>query len=323
MTKPFSLDTHTVYVSTSIGIAAYPFDTDNADSLVGCADQAMYAAKEQGRNGFSFFTPAMQQQAQTRLLLANDLRDALAKGQLQVHYQPIVDIASGAIVKAEALLRWQHPQRGMVAPDQFISIAEENGLIHDIGDWVFRQAVETARRWNADGRLIRQISVNLSPRQFIKGDFYVSWLAYLEQSGVSPEHIVFEITEGLLLDDRPDILQIINRLGDVGIQVALDDFGTGYSAMAYLKKFPIDYLKIDRSFVRDLESDPNDRAIAEAIVVMAHKLGLKTIAEGVETVGQRKLLAAVGCEFVQGYLYAKPMPAAEFLTFTLETARFS
>nr|WP_305888661.1 EAL domain-containing protein [Methylomonas sp. SURF-2] len=315
MTKPFCLDGHTVYVSTSIGIAAYPFDTDSADGLVGCADQAMYAAKEQGRNGFSFFTPAMQQQAHTRLLLANDLRDALAKEQLQVHYQPIVDVAGGAIVKAEALLRWRHPRRGMVPPDQFISIAEENGLIHDIGDWVFRQAVQTAKRWNADGRLARQISVNLSPRQFIKGDFYISWLAYLEHNGVPPEHIVIEITEGLLLDDRPDILQIINRLGDAGIQVSLDDFGTGYSAMAYLKKFPIDYLKIDRSFVRDLESDPNDRAIAEAIVVMAHKLGLKTIAEGVETEGQRDLLAAVGCEFVQGYLYAKPMPEAEFLAF--------
>lgn len=321
MTKPFRLDTHTVYVSTSIGIAVYPFDTDTADGLVGCADQAMYAAKELGRNGFSFFTPAMQQQAQTRLTLANDLRDALAKGQLQVHYQPIVDIASGAIVKAEALLRWRHPERGMVPPNQFISIAEENGLIHEIGDWVFRQAVETAKRWNADSRVVRQISVNLSPRQFIKGDFYVSWLTHLEQAGVAPEHIVIEITEGLLLDDRPDILQIINRLGQAGMQVALDDFGTGYSAMAYLKKFPIDYLKIDRSFVRDLESDPNDRAIAEAIVVMAHKLGLKTIAEGVETVGQRDLLAAVGCEFLQGYLYAKPMPATELLAFALDTAK--
>jgi EAL domain-containing protein (putative c-di-GMP-specific phosphodiesterase class I) len=285
--------------------------------LVGCADQAMYAVKERGRNGFSFFTPAMQQLAQNRLLLANDLRDALVKGQLQVHYQPIIDIASGEIVKAEALLRWYHPERGMVAPDQFISIAEENGLIHGIGDWVFRQAVETARRWNADGRQARQISVNLSPRQFIRGDFYTSWLAHLEQSGLAAKHIVIEITEGLLLDDRPDILQIINRLGETGIQVALDDFGTGYSAMAYLKKFPIDYLKIDRSFVRDLENDPNDRAIAEAIVVMAHKLGLKTIAEGVETTGQRDLLAAVGCEFVQGYLYAKPMPASELLTFAL------
>ncbi|AEF98514.1 diguanylate cyclase/phosphodiesterase with PAS/PAC and GAF sensor(s) [Methylomonas methanica MC09] len=323
MNKPFSLDIHTVYVSTSIGIAAYPFDTVNADGLIGCADQAMYAVKEHGRNGFGFFTPAMQQQAQTRLLLANDLRDALVKGQLQVHYQPIVDVASGEIVKAEALLRWLHPQRGWVPPDQFISIAEENGLIHDIGDWVFRQAVGTARLWNADARVARQISVNLSPRQFIKGDFYASWLAYLEQSGVAPEHIVIEITEGLLLDDRPDILQTINRLGNLGMQVALDDFGTGYSAMGYLKKFPIDYLKIDRSFVRDLESDSNDRAIAEAIVVMAHKLGLKTIAEGVETVGQRDLLASVGCEFVQGYLYAKPMPERELLAFALETAPFS
>lgn len=321
MVRPFMLGEHTAYISASIGIAGYPLDADNAESLIGCADQAMYAAKEQGRNNFSFFTAAMQQEVQARLLLANDLRDALGKNQLQVWYQPIVDIATGQVSKAEALLRWKHPVRGMVPPDKFIPVAEENGLIHEIGDWVFRQAVAVAQRWNADGQHRRQISVNLSPRQFTKGNIDTVWLEHLQQLGFDPAHIVVEITEGLLLDDRSEIMEKLVRFGASGMQVALDDFGTGYSAMAYLKKFPIDYLKIDRSFVRDLETDPSDRAIAEAIVVMARKLGLKVIAEGVETAGQRDLLAAVGCEYVQGYLYAKPMPKEEFMKYVAINAQ--
>ncbi len=315
MAQPFYLGEHTAYISASIGIAGYPLDADNAESLIGCADQAMYAAKELGRNNFSFFTATMQQQVQARMLLANDLRDALEKQQLHVWYQPIVDIATGEVVKAEALLRWKHPLRGMVPPDQFIPVAEENGLIHDIGDWVFRQAVEVGRRWNADGKTTRQISVNLSPRQFVKGHFDAVWLEHLKKTDTDPAYITIEITEGLLLDDRPEIMEKLARLGMAGMQVALDDFGTGYSAMAYLKKFPIDYLKIDRSFVRDLEIDPGDRAIAEAIVAMAHKLGLKTIAEGVETAVQRDILAAVGCEYVQGYFYAKPMDEDAFMKY--------
>lgn len=315
MSRPFHLGEHTAYVTASIGIAGYPLDADGAESLIGRADQAMYAAKEQGRNNFSFFTSAMQQQVQARMLLANDLRDALVNDQLQVWYQPIVDIATGEVVKAEALLRWKHPLRGMVPPDKFIPIAEENGLIHDIGNWVFRQAVQVVQRWNAGSRFQRKISVNLSPRQFLKGNLDAAWLEHLKLLDFDPAQITIEITEGLLLDDRPEIMKTLSRLGMAGMQVALDDFGTGYSAMAYLKKFPINYLKIDRSFVRDLETDPGDRAIAEAIVVMAHKLGIKVIAEGVETTSQRDLLAAVGCEYVQGYLYGKPMPEDDFIKF--------
>ena len=318
MAQPFYLGDHTAYVTASIGIAGYPLDADGAESLIGCADQAMYAAKAQGRNNFRFFTSAMQQQVQARMLLANDLHDALVNDQFQVWYQPIVDIATGEVVKAEALLRWKHPLRGMVPPDKFIPIAEENGLIHDIGDWVFCQAVQMVQRWNAGSQFRRQISVNLSPRQFLNGNLDAAWLEHLKQLDVDPAQITIEITEGLLLDDRPEIMQTLARLGLSGMQVALDDFGTGYSAMAYLKKFPIDYLKIDRSFVRDLEIDPGDRAIAEAIVVMAHKLGIKVIAEGVETTGQRDLLAAVGCEYVQGNFYGMPMPEEDFLTFVAQ-----
>ncbi|MGZ5015695.1 MAG: PAS domain S-box protein [Methylobacter sp.] len=319
MARPFRIGEHIAYVSASIGIAGYPQDADNVETLMGCADQAMYAAKQAGRNSFSFFTRRMQEQAQQRLHLTGDLRDALGKGQLEVYYQPIIDVASSLPVKAEALLRWRHPQHGMVSPEQFIPIAEETGLIQEIGTWVFREAADTVKRWNAltEEEGMRQISVNMSPRQFVRGNPDVLCIEYLQAIGLNPKAVVIEITEGLLLDDQADVLNKLRHFHEAGMELALDDFGTGYSAMAYLKKFNIDYIKIDRSFVRDLETDPSDRAIAEAIVAMAHRLGLKVIAEGVETEGQRALLMAVGCEYVQGYLYAKPMPAEMFLEYVL------
>jgi len=316
MARPFLLGEHNAYVSASIGIASYPQDADNAEVLIGCADQAMYAAKDMGRNCFSFFTHGMLEQARQRLELVNDLRSALGAGQLEVYYQPIIDIVSGRAVKAEALLRWHHPELGSVAPDRFIPIAEETDLIQEIGAWVFREASDTAKRWQALSREDGvQISVNMSPRQFTKDSGVQAFIDYLRAIDLDPAHIVVEITEGLLLDDCSAVTEKLELLRSVGIQLSLDDFGTGYSAMAYLKKFNIDYLKIDRSFVRDLETDPGDRAIAEAIVVMAHRLGLKVIAEGVESEGQRALLMAVGCEYVQGYLYAKPMPVEAFLAY--------
>jgi len=318
MTSPFHLEEHVAYTSASIGIASYPADAGSITALMSAADQAMYAAKSNGRNCFSFFTPAMQQQAQQRLSLGNELRDAISKEQLHIFLQPIVDITSGHIVKAEALIRWKHPQHGMVPPDKFIPIAEEMGLIHEIGDWVFHQAVQAIQRWleisttdNGDC----QISINVSARQFTHADLGMAWISHLSALGIPMRHIVIEITESLLLGDETDVRNKLQRFRDAGMNIALDDFGTGYSSMSYLKKFNIDFLKIDRSFVRDLETDPNDRAIAEAIVVMAHKLGLKTIAEGVETERQKVMLAEVGCDYVQGYFYAKPMPVEEFMAF--------
>ncbi|MRV72800.1 EAL domain-containing protein [Duganella sp. FT92W] len=312
--RPLQLDGHTAYVSGSIGIASYPADAGSVEQLTTYADRAMYAAKEEGRNAYRFFTPPMHQQAKSRLLLANDLRQALADGQLQIWLQPIVDLSTGRVCKAEALLRWQHPVHGMVPPGQFIPIAEETGIIVELGNWIFRQAAAAARQWleQGDGAPC-QVSVNVSPRQFVSDTLVDTCLAALRELDVPPHSMVIEITEGLLLTDRADIVDKLARLRSAGMQLALDDFGTGYSAMAYLKKFNIDYLKVDRSFVRDLDADPSDKAIAEAIIVMAHKLGLKTIAEGVETVAQRDLLALVGCDMVQGYLYARPMPVAEFL----------
>jgi diguanylate cyclase (GGDEF)-like protein/PAS domain S-box-containing protein len=319
LSQPFQFENQVAYVSASIGIACYPDDADNLNTLVSRADQAMYAAKAQGRNGYCFFTPFIQEQALYRMRIANDLRMALQENQLAVHYQPIVDAASGQVVKAEALLRWHHPTLGDIRPDIFIPLAEENGTIYDIGDWVFQQAAALTQRWKdrrqsrGRGALACQVSVNISPRQFSRGQVETAWINHLQAIGLEPASMVVEITEGLLLDDRSGMTERLRRIREAGIQVALDDFGTGYSAMSYLKKFSLDYLKIDRSFVRDLALNLNDRAIAEAIIVMAHKLGLRTIAEGVETTEQRELLKAAGCEFIQGYLYAKPLPEEDFL----------
>ncbi|QPK64586.1 EAL domain-containing protein [Methylomonas sp. LL1] len=319
--QPFHLGQFNAFVSASIGIAIYPQDAGDTETLIGCADQAMYFAKEDGRNNYRFFTGGMLEQAQQRLQLAGDLREALALGQFELHYQPIMTITGGQAVKAEALLRWRHPRLGMVPPDQFIAIAEETGLIETIGAWVFREAVLLAKRWNAlaGPDHSRQISINMSPRQFAKGNGDRMAIDCLRACGLASSHIAIEITEGLLLDDGRDITGQLERLRNAGIEISLDDFGTGYSSMAYLKKFNIDYLKIDRSFVRDLETDPGDRAIAEAIVVMAHRLDLKVIAEGVETEAQQAVLAAVGCEYVQGYLYARPMPAEQFMAFVSQS----
>jgi EAL domain-containing protein (putative c-di-GMP-specific phosphodiesterase class I) len=240
------------------------------------------------------------------------------KEQFQIYLQPIIDNATGCVVKAETLLRWHHPRHGMVLPERFIPIAEESGLIHDIGNWVFRQAAKAMSNWLAISNVDAsecQVSVNMSARQFAQSDIGVSWIDYLATINVPANHMVIEITESLLLGDEADIMKKLNRLREAGFRLALDDFGTGYSAMSYLKKFHIDYLKIDHSFVRDLETDPNDRAITEAIIVMAHKLGLKTIAEGVETEQQKAILTEVECDYLQGYLFAKPMPIEEFLSF--------
>lgn len=318
LAMPFELNGELAYVSASIGITIYPNDAEDLESLLKNADQAMYSAKEQGRNSFSYFTGSMQATAQKRLQLSNDLHGALAANQLEVYFQPIVDLASGRIVKAEALLRWHHPLFGMISPTQFIAIAEDTGLISELGDWVFRESAHMVKRWHGSGALgaagtgLVQISVNKSPRQFLTGNTHETWVDYLKGIGLPARCINIEITEGLLLDDRPEVANKLTLFGDAGISISLDDFGTGYSAMSYLKKFHIDYLKIDQSFVRDLAADPGDKAIAEAIIVMAHKLGIKVIAEGVETAEQRAILIAAGCDYGQGFLFSRPCPAVDF-----------
>ncbi len=314
LAKPFRLGDEMAYVSASIGITLHPDDASEAEDLLKNADQAMYAAKNGGRNRFSYFTQSMQQAAQARLRLSNELRGALAAGQFKVYYQPIVDMATGRINKAEALIRWQHPKLGMVSPAEFIPLTEETGLIVEIGDWVFRESAHQLKLWRALYNAGFQISVNVSPVQLGNtiGSSYQDWFGYLQGLGLPGQSVVIEITEGLLLGADPGITGKLLEFRDAGIQVSIDDFGTGYSSLSYLKKFDIDYLKIDQSFVRDLVTDPDDMALSEAIIVMAHKLGLKVIAEGVETEAQRKLLAEAGCDYAQGYLFSKPVPAEKF-----------
>ncbi len=317
LTAPFTLEGEIGYVSASVGITLFPNDAADVDSLLKNADQAMYASKAGGRNRFSYFTGSMQTMAKTRQQLSNDLRVALAAGQFEIYLQPIIELRTERVLKAEALLRWHHPQLGMVSPGEFIPIAEETGLINEIGDWVFRESAGIVKSWqsrSADPLLAPvQISVNKSPRQFFVDNTHETWIEHLKSIDLPGSCMVIEITEGLLLEDRPEIAEKLLQFRNAGIQISLDDFGTGYSAMAYLKKFPIDFLKIDQSFVRDMATDPGDLAIVEAIIVMAHKLGLKVIAEGVETVEQRDLLLAAGCDYGQGYLFARPLPVADLM----------
>jgi len=311
--EPFKLDGDVAYVTASIGVTCYPNDGVEIDELLKNADQSMYAAKANGRNGFSYFSPKMQAVAKERMKLANDLRSALSNNQLWVAYQPIIEIKSEKIVKAEALIRWQHPEYGLVGPDQFISIAEHTGLINDIGEFVFRSATQAVKRWQETYDTEFQVSINVSPVQFNdKSNKFKPWYQQLTGLGLAGKSIVVEITEGLLLEASTIIQDKLLEFRDAGIQVALDDFGTGYSALSYLKKFDIDYIKIDQSFVRKLSSKSEDFALCEAMIVMAHKLGLKVIAEGVETKGQQKLLKDMNCDYAQGYLISKPVPKEAF-----------
>jgi EAL domain-containing protein (putative c-di-GMP-specific phosphodiesterase class I) len=292
------------------------------EDLLKHADQAMYAAKGAGRNRFSYFTAALQVAALNRMRLTNDLRSAIKGEQLRLYFQPIVDLKTGRIRKAEALLRWQHPQRGLVSPLEFIPLAESSGLIVDIGQWVFNESIRWVQRWRDVVDAQFQVSLNQSPVEFQReGGSYDVWLRTLRQLNVPGQAIVVEITEGLLLDASSMVTDKLLQLRDAGIQVALDDFGTGYSSLSYLNKFDIDYLKIDRSFVSNLAPDSSDMALSEAIIVMAHKLGLQVIAEGVETAQQRDLLAGAGCDHAQGYLFDRPLPVEEFDAMLMARAR--
>ena len=313
LSEPFHLHENISYITASIGITLYPSDSLYIEALLKNADQAMYAAKHLGRNRYSYFTPSMQKNAQTRMMLTRDLRTALANDQFLVYFQPIVSLKGEELTKAEALIRWQHPERGLVSPAEFIPIAEETGMIVEIGDWVFRQAAKHSARWRAAHHEKFQISVNVSPVQFHnQGINYQTWFDHLKELGLQGQSIVVEITEGLLLDAHSAIISQLLAFRDAGIGVSIDDFGTGYSSLSYLKKFDIDYLKIDQSFVRNLTDGSDDLILCEAIIVMAHKLGLRVIAEGVETAEQSDLLKTAGCDFAQGYLYSRPLPTEEF-----------
>lgn len=311
-----------VFVTVSIGISQYPEDAVSVDELIQHADLAMYDAKSHGRNQVRYFSSELREALSQKASLTRDLRMALKHGELRDYYQPIVNLHTEKVVKAEALMRWQHPERGLISPAVFIPVAEETGDIVAMGDWIFHQALQRAMLWQSLLDDEFAISVNKSPVQFVnQSGSQHDWGGALRQSGLEGKRIVVEITEGLLLNPDPVVEQRLLEFRDMGIQVALDDFGTGYSSLSYLNKFDIDYLKIDQSFTRNLKAGNQSYVLCEAIIVMAHKLGLKVIAEGVETALQRDLLKDIHCDYAQGFFYSPPVTAEVFEQMLLQQAR--
>jgi diguanylate cyclase (GGDEF)-like protein/PAS domain S-box-containing protein len=309
--QPIVIGAHSLRVGAHIGIGVYLEDSTDTASLMRYADVAMAKVEKGAGDGFLFYSEEMDQRAKDHLRLETELRAALAGGQLELHYQPKVSLRSGRIVGAEALIRWRHPERGMVAPDEFIPLAEETGLIFEIGGWVLEEACRQIRAWKDDGLAMPPVAVNLSARQFDRR-LPARVLDVLDRHGVLPEQIMLEITESLLVGGADNVIAIMNELVAMGLALALDDFGTGYSSLAYLKKFPISTLKIDRSFVVGLPYEENDCAIARAIVTMAQQLRQEIVAEGVETAEQMAFLRDLGCDQLQGYLFSPAVTAAEF-----------
>jgi len=322
LAQPFLISNRNFYLTTSIGITVHPNDARNAEDLIKHADQAMYAAKTAGRNRFMYFSGDMQQSVERRRSLINDLHGALQRNEFSIHYQPIIDLKTGLATKAEALLRWTHPVHGPIKPLDFIPLLEETGVVHEIGEWVFDQTASQALR--VEGLLGRpmQISVNISTAQFSpRGYGAIDWARKLSSLEGPKSRVAIEITESMLVQDPKSVKERLAEFRENGIGISVDDFGTGFSSLAYLKMFNIDYLKIDASFTRGVVDDENDQALTEAIIVMAHKLGIKTIAEGVETEGQRQALANMGCDYAQGYLFSPPLPSAEFEQYLLKRER--
>ena len=318
----FCTDAHNLSVTTSIGVAVYPDDGDDVVELIKSADVALYHAKEMGRNNYQFHTADMNARALEMLLMEHDLRRALEQEQFLLHYQPQVDINTGQITGAEALIRWRHPERGLVSPAQFIPIAEERGLIVPIGEWVIREACRQNREWQGSGLPLIAVAVNISALQFQQKDLPQKVARILQDCGFASEHLEFELTESAVIRDAETTISTMGKLKSVGLRLALDDFGTGYSSLNQLKRLPLDTLKIDQSFVRGLPDDPDDVAISTAIIGMGKALKLKVIAEGVETEAQREILRSAGCDEIQGYLVAKPLPAADFVLFAREKNPF-
>jgi len=314
LAEPYHLDEQVVHVSASIGIALYPDDTTELEALIKHADQAMYDAKRLGRNRYSRFTKTLHDKAQQRLRLSNDLRKALQENQFLLYFQPILDLKTNKIAKVETLLRWDHPEQGVLFPEKFISLAEDIGMINEIGSWVCCESIKWKNKWNQFVDPDLQVSINMSPLQFkVSNDtFGKDWLDMCVSTKEKNVNLIIEITESALLNAEPNVLTKLNILRDKGIEISLDDFGTGYSSLSYLRKFHIDYLKIDKSFIQNIENDSNDIVLCEAIVAIAQKLKLKVIAEGIETWSQHELVAKIGCDFGQGFLYSTPVPAEEF-----------
>jgi len=321
--QPYKLDARDTYVSASVGISLFPADGDNPEALVMNADTAMYRAKEQGRNSYQYFTREMNERALARVQMEAAMHRAIERKQFLLHYQPMVDLKSRLICGFEALLRWQHPEKGLVLPGEFVPVLEDAGLIVPVGEWVLREVCGQIQTWQREGLAVKPVTVNVSARQFQQKDFEATVRRVLRETRVDSSLIQFELTESLLMSDPEGAARTLRGLKDSGLRIAVDDFGTGYSSLAYLKRFPIDALKIDRTFVRDITTDPEDATITLAIIGLAHNLKLRVIAEGVETREQLDLLAADGCDEIQGYYFSVPTTAEECAKMLKENRRLA
>jgi len=312
MTRPLKIGGKEYHLSGSIGIAVYPKDGIDSSSLLKNADIAMYRAKASGRNTFQFYSNEIDVHSVDRLSLENELRQAVARREIEVHYQPKVDIQTGRIAGAEALVRWRHPQRGMLQPGDFIFVAEEAGLISSIGCCVLETVCADIAQWR-DARLPpTRVAINLSAQQFADSRLLDNLNRVLRETGCDPQLLEFEITESVVMTDPEKALHLLEQIKNYGITLAIDDFGTGHSSLAYLKRFPVDSVKIDYTFVRDIAADPDDLAITKAIIALGHSLDLKVVAEGVETIAQLEILRRLQCDEWQGFLFSRAVPSGEF-----------
>jgi diguanylate cyclase (GGDEF)-like protein/PAS domain S-box-containing protein len=310
LATPFDLEGHESVVSTSIGISLYPADAEDPETLVRCAEAALHNARRRSRNSYSFFTGALNQRAAEKLKLEARLRRALERNEFVVHYQPQMDLASGRVTGVEALIRWRSPEAGLIGPNDFIPVLEETGLIVPVGEWVLREACTQNKRWKEAGLSVPRIAVNLSGRQLNDPSLVSTVGRVLKDTGLDPASLELEITEGMI-ENADEAVKILHGLSSMGVRLAIDDFGTGYSSLSYLKSFPINTLKIDQTFVRDVTTDADDAAIAKAIIAMAHSLKLNVIAEGVETREQLDFLSSEACDEIQGFLFGRPLPALD------------
>jgi diguanylate cyclase (GGDEF)-like protein/PAS domain S-box-containing protein len=320
LAKPFPGEIQELFVSASVGISLFPDDARSVDDLIKHADAAMFRAKSTGRNNYQFFTRELNEEVQERLLMEGGLRQALQREEFRIVYQPKIDLATREVVGAEALIRWSHPKLGVVGPSRFVPVAEDSGMVVQIGSWVLRTVCRQIKQWHGEG-LTLPVAVNVSARQFQQGDLPELVVRALSESQVPARLLEIELTESAVMHDAEASVVALERLKSYGVQISIDDFGTGYSSLSYLKRLPLDVLKIDQSFVRDISSDPNDAAIVRAIITLARSLGMKVIAEGVETEAQLAFLNAYGCQYAQGYMFGQPMHAEEFVRLARASAR--
>lgn len=311
LSRPFKLLEHEVYITASIGLCMYPLDGETIDTLITNADLAMYRAKKQGKNQFQWFKAEYQAADFETFMLENHLRKALKRNELLLHYQPLMNLSTGKVIAVEALLRWDHPDLGLISPGDFIPLAEETGMIIPIGTWVLREACRQTIEWKKQGYPPVKISVNLSPKQFLLRDLPITVKNILEETGLTPDDLIIEITENMIIQDFDTAISNLNSLKNMGIIISIDDFGTGYSSLTYLSKLPIDNVKIDRSFIKDIEANQRNQILTKAIISLAHALELDVVAEGIETAVQMNEVKNMDCDVIQGFLISKPLKPEE------------